>query len=69
MSTHNSLFARIPKLKGASNYDLWHSALEGALKVADLWSILQDPAALTEADYVDTPAFKDAQRKWKSKTI
>ena len=69
MSTHNSLFAGIPKLKGASNYDLWHSALEGALKVADLWSTLQDPAAPNEADYVDTPAFKDAQRKWKNKTI
>ena len=63
MLTNNSLFAGISKLKGASNYDLWHSALEGALKVADLWSTLQDPVVLTEADYVDTPAFKDAQRK------
>ena len=60
MSTHNSLFVGIPKLKGASNYDLWHSALEGALKAADLWSTLQDPAALTEADYMNTPAFKEA---------
>ena len=49
MLTYNSLFAEIFKLKGAFNYDLWHSALKGALKVADLWSTLQDSAAPTEA--------------------